>query len=302
VSIRSVPVLALALIASALAGNTLAQGELEDLVKQVAASREDYIRGFRDLTAVETWVTEILRPTGIVDQRRTVVSDFFVYQSRVDSATIREYRITREVDGKATGDPVGQATKLFRALGKARTLEGEDAALQQQNFKHVLRFIFWGLTVGPLWTFQEERRKDFQIALAGRERVGDDDVVSVKYESKTFQTVKSTNIYARFKNPRAGVQGTVWLTAKDGRLRRWVEDMLVVDDEIRTPAVLIHKDITYESSPLGALPGQIAIFKYDKVRDRRGPPSLQLSIRQTFVYDTFKRFDVSSATEIKKPD
>jgi hypothetical protein len=299
--IRPVLALTLALLSTALAGRP-AQGELEDAVKQVATTREEYIRRFRDLMAAETWITEVLRSDGTVDQRRTVGSDFFVYQSRADSSVIREYRITREVDGKAEGDPLAQATKLFRALGKARTLKEEDAALQRQNFAHVFRFIFWGLTVDTLWPFQADRRKDFQFALAGRERDGDDDIVILKYESKTFQPRESSSVYARFKNPRSGLQGTVWLTAKDGRLRRWVEDMLVVDDEIKTPAVLIHKDLSYQSSPLGVVPTKIAIDKFDKVRGKKSAPSLRLSIRQTFAYAAFKRFDVSTATDIKKPE
>ncbi len=295
------PVLALtlALLSTAFAGRP-AQGELDDAVQRVATTRDEYIRRFRDLTAAETWTTEVLRSDGTVDRRRTVGSDFFVYQSRVDSSVIREYRITRDVDGKGQGNPLAQATKLFRALSRARTLREEDVALQRQNFAHMLRFIFSGLTVDPLWPFQADRRKDFQFALAGRERDGDDDIIVLKYESKTFLPRESSNVYARFKHPRSGFQGTVWLTAQDGRLRRWVEDMLVVDDDIKTPSVLIHKDLSYQLGPTGVVPTKIAIELFDKVREKTSVPSLRLSVRQTFAYDAFKRFDVSTATDIKK--
>jgi hypothetical protein len=101
-----------------------------------------------------------------------------VYQSRVDSAIVREYRITREVDGKVAAAPLAPAEKLFEALGRARTIKEEDAALGEQNFRHVLRFIQWGLTVAPVSPVDEQRRTNFQFTLAGRDRVGDDDVIA----------------------------------------------------------------------------------------------------------------------------
>jgi hypothetical protein len=76
----------------------------------------------------------------------------------VDSAIVREYRITREVDGKVAAAPLAQAEKLFEALGRARTIKEEDAALGEQNFRPVLRFIQWGLTVAPVSPVDEQRR------------------------------------------------------------------------------------------------------------------------------------------------
>lgn len=303
--IRLLLALVVALGATALANGHLSQGELDDVMKQAVSSRDDYIRRFRDLTAVETWVTEIIRPNGTVDKRRIVTSDLYVYQSRFDRAIRREYRITREVNGEAAADPLAQATKLFRALGKARTLKEEEAALFAQNTRHVLRYVIMGLTLAPIWPVDETRRTSFQFALAGRDRAGDDDVVALTYESKAFETRDATTILyglAGFKHPRTRVQGTIWLAGKDGRLRRQVDDLLVVDDEIATPAVLLHKDIVYQSSPLGEVPSRIAISKFEKVREKKAPPMLRLSLRQTYAYDAYKRFDVSTASEIKTPE
>ena len=289
------------LLATALEWRGLAQEEHEALLKQAVTARQEYIRSFRDLTAVETWVTEILRRDGTVDQRRTVVSDFYVYQSRLDADVTREYRITREVDGKAAADPVEQATKLFTALGKARTRAQEDAALHRQNFKHVVRFVFWGLTVAPLVVpLREESQKDFKFFSSGREKLGDEEVLVLKYESKVFVPREPTVIFKRFRNPRAGVRGTVWLDAKNGRLRRWVDDWMVVDDEIKAAGVLMHKEIAYTESPLGVTPARIAISLFDKESDKKSPAFLRLTIRQTYAYEAFRRFEVSTATEIKK--
>jgi hypothetical protein len=278
----------------------LAQGELEEALRQAGKSRQEYIDSFRDLTAVETWVTEILDTNGTIDKQRTVVSDFFVYRSRFKNDVVREYRIAREVDGKATTDPADQAMKLFRALARAKTLEQEDAALSEQNFRHVLRFIFWGLTVEPFWPVQSDRRQNFNFAVSGRQRLDDREMVVLAYEARALRPIQPVPLFKRFKNPRTGARGSAWLDAKDWRPRRWVDDMMVVDDEITTAAVLMHKEIDYEWSALGVLPKRIAISTFDKSGDKKSPHVLRPAIRQSFTYQAFKRFEVSTATEIGK--
>ena len=119
-------------------------------------------------------------------------------------------------------------------------------------------------------------------------------------ESKVFVPREPTVIFKRFRNPRSGVRGTVWLDAKNGRLRRWVDDLMVVDDEIKTAGVLMHKDIVYKESPLGVMPARIAISLFDKESAKKSPTFLRLTIRQTYAYEAFRRFEVSTATEIKK--
>jgi hypothetical protein len=47
------------------------------------------------------------------------------------------------------------------------------------------------------------------------------------------------------------------------------------------------------------VPSRLDISLFDKVREKKAPPSLRLSIRQTFAYEGFQRFEVSTATEIK---
>lgn len=47
------------------------------------------------------------------------------------------------------------------------------------------------------------------------------------------------------------------------------------------------------------VPRRIDISLFDKVRGKKAPPSLRLTVRQAFGYDAFRRFDVSTTTEIK---
>ena len=74
---------------------------------------------------------------------------------------------------------------------------------------------------------------------------------------------------------------------------------MVVDDDLTTPAVLLHKEIDYEPSPLGAnLPARIVTSNFDKAGEK-GRHTLRPVTRITFTYDGFKRFDVTTATEMK---
>jgi hypothetical protein len=299
--IRRVLAIVLSMLATALVPRGLAQEELEDTLRQAEKGRQEYVDTFRDLTAVETWVTEILNPNGTTDKRRTVVSDFFVYRSTFKNDVVREYRITREVDGKPAGRPVDQAMKLFRALSAAKTLEQEQAALEEQNFRYILRFIVWGLTVDPFWEVQSDRRQSFIFAPSGRQRLGDRDAIVLAYEAKEFRSMQPTVLFKHFNNPRSGTRGTAWLDAKDWRLHRWVNDVMVVDDEITTEAVLMHLEIDYERSALGVLPRRIAVSTFDKSADKKTPQMVRPVIRQSFTYEGFKRFEVTTATEIENP-
>lgn len=82
----------LSLLATSLVPSGLAQEEPEEALRQAEKSRQEYLDTFRDLTAVETWVTEILNTNGTIDKRRTVVSDFFVYRSRFKNDVVSRER------------------------------------------------------------------------------------------------------------------------------------------------------------------------------------------------------------------
>ena len=77
--------------------------------KQASKRRQEYVGLFKDLTAVETKTTELIDKSGKVDKQRKVISDFLVDASPIKSTIVNEYRITREVDGKAVGKDGKQA-------------------------------------------------------------------------------------------------------------------------------------------------------------------------------------------------
>src|SRR6185503_12116153 len=123
------------------------QQDLSRIVQEAVKQRLRYVESFKDLTATETKTTEIIDKNGKVEKQRVVVSDFLVYQSRLRTTYIDEYRITRSVAGKAESNGEKQATELFEKLAKAKTLEQEGKRLRDENMKHTLGYYRWGVTL-----------------------------------------------------------------------------------------------------------------------------------------------------------
>ena len=292
--------LALAFLAQRPAG-----GELDDILRQAAKGRQAYIDGFKDLTTIETRVTELLDKNGRTEQQQTVVSDFLIYQSRFKNDVASEYRITREINGKAARHPTDEALKFFRELAKAKTLAEENQTIREQNSRHVLRFLVWGLSLQPVPPIRQDSQHDFDFAVVGRERLGDHDTIGFGYQSKELRPVGQTMaraLFRRFKSPRSGQRGHVWLDGQDWRIRRWVDETLGVDDEITTPVVVARKDIEYEPNPVGLLlPRRIVNSTFGRTAGKESPRTMRPLTRITFTYEPFRRFEVSTATDIKEP-
>ncbi len=104
-----------------------------------------------------------------------------------------------------------------------------------------------------------------------------------------------------FKQPRVSGRGRFYLDA-DRRLRRSYDEFLVSDLEITTPAVYMRFENEYESSESGLLlPKQVVASYFARTGDRRAREPLRLAGRVTSTYAEFKRFDVSTSTDIQLP-
>jgi hypothetical protein len=177
--------------------------------------------------------------------------------------------------------------------------------LNEQNKKHALRFLVWGLTLQPVPPIRQDSQHDFDFAVVERGRLGDHDTIVLGYQSKALRPVEQNLagiLFRQFKNPRSGKRGRAWLDAQDCRIRRWVDETTAVDDEITTPVVVAHKDIEYEPSPGGLLlPRRIVNSTFDKTAGKQLPRTLRPLTRITFTYGPFRRFEVSTASDIKEP-
>ena len=295
---------ALVLLAAAvLAAQSQAPAGIDTVLRQAEEQRAAYVASFRNVTATETRVTELFDDRGRVEKQRTLVSNFLVYQSRFDPTVLSEYRITLTVDGKPTGKPEQDAIKLFGRLAKARSTAEELEVLQKQNVRHALRLVVLGMTLQPFFAVRTDRRGGFEFSLQGTESLDGREVTILDYQEKTPRPVEPRVLWSQFAEPRIFWRGRAWLDASDHRLRRWMIESVVSDKTLSEPGVARRSEYEYTNSAFGILvPRRLVSEFYRTSGKKNGPQSLRLAVRLTSTYSDFKRFDVSTVSDIRLPD
>ena len=278
------------------------QSDLGNLLSRGDARRQEYVEAFKNLIAVETRLTEIIDRNGRVEKKRVVVSDFLVYRSGLRDDLVSEYRIARAVDGRPVRTSTEDAIRQFQKLAGSKTLAQESERLKQANLKHGLRYFMWGATLHPLRMLEWQQRLGVEFAIAGREGVAGRDAIVLDYRLKELRSIRAQGIYRHFDAPRSAMRGRAWLDTSDGRLLRWEHEITVSDRDITTPVAVVRYEHEYEPSAFGLwTPKRIVVSFFDKVREKNAPPAVRVAGRVTFTYADFKRFSVSTTTDIKAP-
>ncbi len=290
------------LAAGALAAQSQASAGLDTVLQQAEAQREAYVATFRNVTATETRVTELFDEQGRVDKQRTLVSNLLVYQSRFDPTVLSEYRIPLTVDGKPTGKPEQAAMKVFGRLARARSTAEELEVLKEQNVSHRLGAVVWGMALYPLGVIRADLRDRFEFSLHGTASLDGREVTILDYREKTARRVEPRSLGSQFAEPRIVSNGRVWLDASDHRLRRRVGETVVSDTTLPGPGVVERSEGDYTDNAFGILvPRRLVWEQYRKSGRKNGPQALRLAVRLTNTYSDFKRFDVSTVSDIRLP-
>ena len=194
-----------------------------------------------------------------------MVSDFLVYRSDLgsDHNDVMEFRVVREVDGKLVANSTENAVALFQRLAKTNTLTRQRDQLIKAYLKYALGYATFGYTLGP-W-FRTTTQSDLEFAVAGRERIAGRDAIVVAY------------------------------------ILHWVNETIVVDRQITTPVTFARTEIDYEPSAFGVwTPRKIVASIFRKAEDKKAPVTYE-EARITFTYEPFKRFEVTTQTDIQAP-
>jgi hypothetical protein len=294
---------ALVLLAiGALAAQSPAPPTLDAALQHAETQRAAYVATFRNVTATEMRVTEVFDDRGRLEKRRTLVSSFLVYQSRFDPAVLSEYRIPLTVDGRPTGKPEQDAIKLFGRLAKTRSTAEELEVLKEQNVSHGLGAVVWGMALYPLGVIRADLRDRFEFSLQGTASLDGREVTILDYREKTPRRVEPRSLGSQFAEPRIVSNGRVWLDASDHRLRRRVGETVVSDTTLPGPGVVERSEGDYTDNAFGILvPRRLVWERYRKSGRKNGPQGLRLAVRLTDTYSDFKRFDVSTVSDIRLP-
>ena len=294
---------ALVLLAAAvMAAQSQAPAGLDTVLQRAEVQRAAYVATFRNVTATETRVTELFDEQGRVDKQRTLVSNLLVYQSRFDPNVLSEYRVPLTVDGKPTGKPEQAAMKLFGRLARARSTAEELEVLKEQNVSHRLGAVVWGMALYPLGVIRADLRDRFEFSLQGTASLDGREVTILDYREKTPRRVEPRSLGSQFAEPRTVSNGRVWLDASDHRLRRRVGETVVSDTTLPGPGVVERSEGDYTDNAFGILvPRRLVWEQYRKSGRKNGPQALRLAVRLTNTYSDFKRFDVSTVSDIRLP-
>ena len=289
--------------AAVLAAQAQAPAGLDTVLQHAEGQRAAYVAAFRNVTATETRVTEMFDDRGRVEKQRTLVSNLLVYQSRFDPAVLSEYRIPLTVDGKPTGKPEQEAIKLFGRLARARSTAEELEVLKRQNVSHGLRVVVYGGTLQPFKLFRTDWRSRFDFSLRGTESLDGREVIILDYREKTPRRMDpSALLLSQFAEPQELWRGRAWLDTPDHRLRRLVSEFVVSDKTLPEPGVVSRRDSEYANSAFGILVPRRLVSEFYRKRGRKNEPqSLRLAVRLTDTYSDFKRFDVSTVSDIRLP-
>ncbi len=299
------------LLSQSRAQKTLTDSTQPDLTALLAKAREriaEYKRVFRDLTATETRTTEVFKRDGKLDDRRTTLADFIVYQSRFDEQLIQECRLFNLIDGKRANEDERQIQRFFAKLAQAKTQRQEFALIKEKNTEHSFRFYRFNQTIMPVWLLQAiTTASSYDLTVVGREQVLGRDCLLIAYRRKESETQPDTELFSRqvgdeFKRGRAFWRGRLWLDAQTGELWRMERDNCIEYADTTTPLVAMHDWMEFAPSDYGIPVPQRSLteWNFHAWREKGGERKLGLKCRFTDEYSAFKRFSTTGQEDEKK--
>jgi hypothetical protein len=283
------------------------QADLSNILDRASRRVEEYKALFKDLTAEETRTTEVFNRRGEVTEKKVVLSDFFVYQSRFNDQAIYEYRPARSINAKPVANREENVQKFFNKLARADTAEKETEILYEENRKGHLRYYYFHMTLHPAAAFYEQSQHNYDFEIIGREEIEGRETVIIGYTWKAPRPLNPRELIGKrmssdFKRGILRFRGRYWLDAESARmLRAEHEDMLEFNDT-KEPLVAIRGLYEYAPSSYGiTTPKRIVVDLFlDSWREKDGARRLSRDCRITYEYGPFQRFNVTSKEEEKK--
>jgi hypothetical protein len=210
------------------------QEDLSRVMQEAVKQRQRYVESFKDLTAVETKTTEIVGKNGKVEDRRVVISDFLVYESRLKAGVVNEYRITKIAVNRQSKAKSRQWS-CSRSFTKAKTLEQEGNRLRDENMKHTLRYYRWGVTLQLAPQLQFSAGYEYESGAAAPRWPRR---YHLKYKQKNQMAGEVQGLTRNFKD-QTGNRGRLWLDPETFQVWCWENESTVIDQDIPTESVLV---------------------------------------------------------------
>ncbi len=287
----------------------MTNAELKAFLDNASKQSDEYYRTFRDLTAEETRTTETFDKAGLLEKRRTIVSDLIIYQpaSQIDKGSVTEYRHVREVDGKVVKGRDRRAVRFFERLAKARSVEEEMERIKKESQRYDEDIL---LHNAPLWQgflFHITDTSAFEYEDIGTERIGGREAVVVSFT----QVAEHDNVRFDINAPKAlklsqtRWAGTIWLDRETAQVLKFSKEVTARSPLYGGPLTLMTMESLFVPSDLGIMvPETIVFASFNPQTNRREiaklepgkklEPEVREARRQTIRYRNFARFDVKA--------
>ncbi len=279
----------------------LTSAQLEELLDKASALCDKYRKLFRDLTAEEKRVFELYdQKTGRIKQQRQTVSDLIVYASTRDPNKFTEYRNIREVDGKPVKNQIERVEKLFERVAKADSVAGELDRITRESARHDFDTQFTNFTIFNAAATYKELRQLFKYEPAGRERLGDQELVLIKFEQTEFRKgLFGLRHYEKLNVTGPLMRGQYWLDPQTGQVRREHHEIFFRGNAQPRTFKVVEVDYDFTAGEQGIWLPQRILFQYFNVlkQDKDIPVEMFLSVRITSEYGPFRRFEVKARQE-----
>lgn len=275
---------------------------LEQILNETEKQAANYQETFKNLLAVETKTFEEYDKNGDAKNKKTVESNFLVYQSSKNNKISFELRDVIKVDGKPV--PNGQASSdaFFAELNKATTLKSELEKIQKTSSKYDKTLDVSGLTLYESIMLSPNLRSSFEFNLVGKDNFQGNDVYVVSY----LQTKQNPNISfdgkgtdpntpslnfgldipGDLKKNDVFLRGKLWIDA--GTFQIWREERELVAQSSDL-LVILSTNFEYQPSTYGILvPKQIDLLS-NEVKKKDGKFTAIKDARIVFDYSQFRK-------------
>jgi hypothetical protein len=278
-------------------GTALTTAQLEELLDKASALKDKYEALFRDLTAEEKRVLEFYdKKKGKVVKRRRIVSDLIVYASQQNPDRVTEYRNIREVDGKPVNNQLERVEKLFDRVFNADSPDKELDRINRESLRYDIGAGFYGYTIFNAIATLGKFRSFFTYEFAGRERMGEQELVVIKFEQTEFMKnmFGLQKDYEKLNVTGPLMRGQYWLDPQTGRLRREHHEIFFRDNDRPRTFKAIEVDYDFTSGEQGIWLPQRILFKYfQPLKSDKGiPVEMFLKMSVTSEFGPFRRFEV----------
>ena len=276
---------------------------LTEAEKQTIAYREN----FANLLAEEAKVFERYDKKGKAGDKRTVESNFLVYQSVKDANSISEYRNVTKVDGKTVGDNEKRAEDFFEKVLKSTTADKELERIREENSRYDKNLVINGITLNQAVVLAAHIRPFFDFKIVGREQFEGREMFVVSYQQKSKSPYisvnednKSDKLFIEFdvdtpgsvKELGALLRGELWIDTETFDVWRERRELTVQPNGAANPFVVIEISFDYQKSEnIGITPKRIVLINYALKRKDEELKVLKQT-QATFEYTKFTKSDV----------